>query len=408
VVLDAPLVVPDGAHDLEIAGEGTVLRASPRFSGAGLLVIKGAREVRVSGIAFEGNRAVLERRQGLPPSDVPFVRFYENNGIVVEDSENITISRVSFREIAGFAVLAARCAHLTIAQVRVSDSGSRNEKGRNNTTGGILLEEGTRQFTVANSEFRNIRGNAVWTHSNYTSPRNGPGAIRDNTFDTIARDAVQVGHATEATVEGNTGARIGYPVEEVDVEGGGTPVAIDTAGNVDRSVYARNTFREINGKCIDLDGFHHGTVRSNVCINRGRAEDYVFGHYAIVFNNTNPDMESEHVTVADNEIDGTKFGGIFVIGSNHRIYGNRLRRLNLAGCTESAAKFGCYHFKDEPGLLRTGIYLGGRAERPAVTRGNAIENNRISGHKMRERCIAAAPGVLLKANSIARNICRNE
>ncbi len=38
-----------------------------------------------------------------------------------------------------------------IDHVSVKDSGSRNAKGRNNTSGGILLEEGTEQFTVADS-----------------------------------------------------------------------------------------------------------------------------------------------------------------------------------------------------------------------------------------------------------------
>jgi hypothetical protein len=55
----------------------------------------------------------------------------------------------------------------------------------------------------------------------------------------------------------------------VDVEGGGIPVAIDTAGNVDQTVYAGNRFEEVNGKCIDLDCFHHGEVSHNSCVNRG-------------------------------------------------------------------------------------------------------------------------------------------
>ena len=46
---------------------------------------------------------------------------------------------------------------------------------------------------------------------------------------------MQVGHATAVRVERNEGAEIGYPEEDVDVEGGGVPVAIDTAGNVERA-----------------------------------------------------------------------------------------------------------------------------------------------------------------------------
>ena len=46
-------------------------------------------------------------------------------------------------------------------------------------------------------DLRNIRGNGIWTHSLYTSPRNGGGLIADNHFVSVARDAIQVGHATQ-------------------------------------------------------------------------------------------------------------------------------------------------------------------------------------------------------------------
>ena len=89
------------------------------------------------------------------------------------------------------------------------------------------------------------------------------------------------------------------------------PVAIDTAGNTDRSVYSNNRFTGINGKCIDLDGFHHGEVTGNVCVNQR--------NFGIVMNNTNPDMQSEGITIADNTIDGGLYGGIFVIGTGNKL-----------------------------------------------------------------------------------------
>ena len=96
----------------------------------------------------------------------------------------------------------------------------------------------------------------------------------------------------------NTGVNIGYPVDIVDIENQGTPVAIDTAGNVDQSEYARNTFEEINGQCIDLDGFHDGTVRDNRCTNRKAAADYPFGSFGIVMNNTHPDTHSNNIEIS--------------------------------------------------------------------------------------------------------------
>ena len=54
-------------------------------------------------------------------------------------------------------------------------------------------------------------------------------------------------------------------------------------------------------------------------------------------------------------------------------------------------------------MLEAGIYLGRGAEHPADTRDNIIRDNMISGHGMKTHCIAAAPGVALKANTIQGN-----
>jgi hypothetical protein len=202
-------------------------------------------------------------------------------------------------------------------------------------------------------------------------------------------------------VERNCGTRIGYPVADVDRNA--TPVAIDTAGNTDCSLYAHNRFEDVNGKCIDLDGFHHGEVLANTCINRRPRQEYPSGHFGIVLNNTNPDMQSEQITLSGNHIEGAVYGGIFVIGSRHRIVGNRLLNLNQARCEPERP--GCMYWADEPALLSSGIYLGRRAERPAVTKDNLIENNEITGYRMRSGCLAAAPGLALTDNRIGENIC---
>ncbi len=389
VEISRPLVI-EGAN-VELRGRGTVLRAARDFQGRALIECRGARNVRMHDFTVDGNRAALEVRAGLPPYDVPFARFTANNGILIEESSHVSIERVFFREIAGFAVLASRAENVRVAEVRVEQSGSRNPRGRNNTTGGVLFEEGASRFEVTGSEFENVRGNAVWTHSLYHSPRNRDGLIAGNRFRRIGRDAVQVGHATAVRVERNEGAEIGYPEEDVDVEGGAVPVAIDTAGNVDRAVYAANRFTDVNGKCIDLDGFHHGEVRGNVCEK--------VGNFAIVMNNSNPDMRPEGVSIVGNTVRGARFGGVFVIGQGNRVAGNRLLELNTARCAA------CVYVAGEPDMLRSGIYLGRRAERPAPARGNVIEDNVITGFNMRAWCVAAAPGIAGGANVIRGNQC---
>jgi hypothetical protein len=367
----------------------TTLRAAADFRGRAVIVVRGSG-VTLTRFAIDGNREALEGgvRTGLPPSNRPFAQFTMANGILAEGCANLAVEALEIRNVAGFAVLVNRCRNVEIARLEVLDSGSRGPQGRNNTTGGILLEEGTTHFRVAHCRFRNILGNGVWTHSLYTSPRNTNGLIAWNTFSTMGRDAVQVGHASQVRVEENMGRRIGYPEDAVE----DIPVAIDTAGNVDRSTYARNRFEEINGKCIDLDGFHDGAIEENDCRE--------MANFGIVFNDSNPDMHSRNVRVTKNRIDRTRYGGIFVIGEGHVIAHNWLTNLNTAKCGP------CYYLPDEPDMLRSGIYLAKGVSRPTPARGNRIEDNLITGYGMDHRCVVSAPGIAAAWNLVAGNVCR--
>ena len=214
---------------------------------------------------------------------------------------------------------------------------------------------------------RNIRGNGIWTHSLYTSPRNARGVFAENRFDTIGRDALQVGHATEVRVEGNTGTRIGYPRRTWTWRtrhpgGASTRPAMWTA----RSTRA-TSFQHINGKCIDLDGFHDGEVSAQ-CLRRRSAG------YGIVMNNTNPDMQSRNVRIEDNLLDGVKYGGIFVIGD-----GQPDPPQSAAESEYRALRLLLHGRRAGPVPQRN---LSGKgAERPAPARGNRIEENEITGFK---------------------------
>jgi hypothetical protein len=407
IEIHAELGIPEGAHDLEIAGGSTtILRAADDFQGRAIFVCAHGERIRFHNFTIDGNRRAFPEPIETAPPENAFRLMYRNNGLWFDQTRSIRIADVKFEEVTNFPILISRSSDILIERVAVANSGSRNRARRNNSTGGIAIEEGSSNFTVRASTFRNILGNGLWTHSLYTSERNRDGVMEANEFDTIGRDAMQVGHATRVRVVRNHGRRIGYPVDAVDVEHEGTPVAIDTAGNVDETSYAENRFEEIDGKCFDLDGFHDGEVRGNSCVNRGRAEDYKFGHYALVMNDSNPDMHSRHVAIVDNQFDGVKFGGIYVVGGPHRIEGNRLLNLNLAHCNDNPA-IGCLYLKDQPDLLRSGIYLAAGVKKRDRTTGNVISGNEIDGYRIREHCIVASPFASLAGNTILENQCRN-
>jgi hypothetical protein len=407
IEVSSELQLAPNAHDLEIVGAGTIFKVSDQFKGRAVFVAENARRIQFRDFSIDGNRPAFDQPREMAPPENAYRIFYSNNGILFDQVEGGEISQVRFSSIPCFAVIASRSSGIRIKGVLVEDSGTRNAKGRNNTTGGILIEEGTYDFEVRDSRFRRIRGNGLWTHSLYTSPRLHDGLFSANRFDEIGRDALEVGAATRVRVEDNTGAHIGYPPEAVDVENLGTPVAMDTAGNVDLSAYARNKFEEIDGKCIDLDGFHDGSIIENSCINRGTPASYPFGHFGIVMNNTDPNMHSQNIEIRGNTIDGTKYGGLFLMGSGHTVTGNSFLHLNTAQCNESGKEFGCLYNKDELELLESGIYLSKGVVRVEPVRRNVIRDNKISGHKMKTRCIAMGPGVNAGENSIGPNGCED-
>jgi len=397
--------LPDGAHDLDISGAGTTLRIASRFRGRALISCRGCRNVHLRDFSIDGNGQNLQRARGLPNSGQTFAETFDCNGLLFDGGQGLRVSGVSMRNMPAFALLVSAARHVTLERIHVEQSGGSNALGRNNSSGGILLEEGVTGWRVADCVFREIAGNAVWTHSRYGSPRAAHGTISGNSFETIGRDAIQVGHATDVEVRDNRGSKIGWPIAAVDSEARAVPVAIDTAGDVDASTYEHNHFEEVDGKCIDLDGFHDGVVRDNECISRGLAADYPWGQYGIVMNNSAVGMQSRNILIEGNRISGMKYGGIFIIGEGHRVIGNRLQRLNLAHC---AANVPACAVAGQPGLLSAGIYLGDGGAKPAPAQKNQVTGNIVTGFGMRAHCVEYGAYVDAKKNTVKDNHCADE
>jgi hypothetical protein len=140
--ISSEIKIPDGAHDLRISGDHTTLHAAAQFQGRAIFSCKGCQRIHFTNFAIDGNRAALERPLPLPPTDKTFASLFPNNGILIEDSDGVSVEHVDFQNITNFAALVSHSKNVVIDHVSVKDSGSLNAKGRNNTTGVILLEEG--------------------------------------------------------------------------------------------------------------------------------------------------------------------------------------------------------------------------------------------------------------------------
>ena len=406
-LLHSEILLPANAHDLDVDGRQLTLTLAPDFKGRAAIVIPGGKNIHLTGLTIDGGRADINHPpQSLPP-DTAFAGFTRDNGILAIKVEGLRIDSVTLVNIAGHAILVNSSSNVHITGVHVSDSGSRNARNRNNTTGGILLEEGTRDFEVADCDLVNILGNGIWTHAYDYSPRNANGRIVGNHIVGVGRDAIQVGHATHVLVEKNIGARVGYPLEVVDAESQAWPCALDTSGDVDFTQYRSNSFEEVNGKCIDLDGFHDGEVRDNSCINHQERADYPDGQMGIVMNNTYPKMQTRNILIWGNHLEGVLYSGLLVIGTGHRISHNHFSLLNLAHCNEKS-RYNCLLIGNEPDFMRSGIYLRNGASRPAVTQDNTIEDNQMDGFGIGVKCVVLGPGVSAVQNRVGHNACEDD
>ena len=105
-------------------------------------------------------------------------------------------------------------------------------------------------------------------------------------------------------MEDNTGNHIGYPPESVDVENQGTPVAIDTAGNVDHSTMRGTSLRKSTGNASTWMDFTTGRSSKISASTGDPPESLSVRHFGIVMNNTDPNMHSENIEIRGNIIDG--------------------------------------------------------------------------------------------------------
>src|SRR5258708_14871387 len=116
-----PIRISAVAHDLEVGGDpaGTTLRAAPGFKGEAVLVIQGARHIKLTGFAIDGNRSALAKPVELPPSNISFARFYPSNGILAANVEGLTIEKIQLTDVANYSILVSTSSQVHIQKVSV-------------------------------------------------------------------------------------------------------------------------------------------------------------------------------------------------------------------------------------------------------------------------------------------------
>jgi hypothetical protein len=353
VEISREIVLPADAHDLEIRGSTapgntTTLRASAAFRGRALIVLPAGKNIKIHDLALDGNRDAFAQPVNPAPAGAMLSRVVANNGILAEGVTGLDIAQVKAARFAGFPILINGGGNIHVHDVELTESGSLDSGGHNNGSGGILLEEGVTDFEVLHSLIGKIRGNGVWVRSTGNSIATR-GRIADTEFAIVARAAIELNHAATIVMEHNIVHMIGFPGEETLVGGTNLPSGIATTGSVDRSSIRNNTFVQIAGRCLSLDGFSNGEVTGNECSDQ-------------------------------------LFNAFLIRGTGNRITGNHLTGLNSA-------------HKDQPESLRAGIYLAGGSS------ANTLDANEITGYGMGQHCIG---GPALSANTIVKNSCSDE
>jgi hypothetical protein len=352
IEISREITIPADAHDLNITGPNTTIKAASTFRGRALLILPAGKNIAIRDLSLDGNRAAFPEPLGPPPPTAMLSRVVANSGIVAEGIQGLEITGLKATQIAGFPILINGGHNIHIRDAVITDSGTLDPAGHNNGSGGIVLEEGVTDFEITHALIGKIRGNGVWIRSATSGASStatataARGVISDSEFTILARAAIELSHATAITIENNTGHMIGFPGEEAVTSGAVLPTAISTSGSVDHVAIRNNSFDQIAGRCLTLEGFSDGEVTGNTC-----AEDL--------------------------------FNAFVIRGTANHITGNHLTGLNHA-------------HRDQPESLRAGIYLAVGAS------GNTLDGNDISGYGMAQHCVGG-PGV--DANKVTKNLC---
>ncbi len=321
-LLEAPLQVAREGLTLEGEGEATVLLRAVRVeNGEGLLNVR-ANGVTLRRFRVDGQVSEPHAIPYLDPSGGPSVlrapihgdpmhpELLRNTSITIHRGvQDITVEDLIIERTGGYAILidarygGVRYVNFRRLQLRDNQPhvfGKPGDIRYGSWTGGIHYQNDGRDLdfarhalvglTIEDSEFRRISGHAIWGHGYGFHTLNEEITVRRNRFIDVGMDGVLIANALRAVVEENQFHRIGYvasapgaaprpawyPGFRPDGADNIPAVGIDTSGLVKDSVYRKNEMLNVNGHCIDLDGFTRGDVLDNTMRVSGREDSWHF------------------------------------------------------------------------------------------------------------------------------------
>lgn len=291
--------VPANAPPIFVAGQGDATIHKRRGSlspGKGLLDIL-ASNFFLSNLVMDGATTAPTGLQynkdfmGIGGLNDPYAASLTNNTTLWlhGGASNLNLQFVKFQHAAGYSVLLDATQN-TIRDIHIercrlfnnrptlfgttpgqliygSWNGGIFAKGDGRTVGSGAVKG----LLVSRCHFERNTGNCTWSHQWGLNELHEDFRIDTCFFEDCGLDGVLMGVVSGGHVKGCVFTRIGYTT--VDDTSRSVPrwlsglnaTALDSSGIVKGVPYQGNTFRSVNGGCLDLDGHGESSISGNVC-----------------------------------------------------------------------------------------------------------------------------------------------
>ncbi len=294
-----PVELATNMRGITIYGDGPyatrIRRGADLPDGKGIFTLNGARDIGFEGLAIDGNVTSAvgklyhqDEANGGFSNDPMSPALTKNTSFWVKGgSQRIWFRNVRIEHTGGYAILLDGTSDyiddISIDDIWLEynrphffgvDAGDMNY---GSWTGGILYTRGNSTgYPVRGLKCRNVRakrvmGNVIWGHLYNFNRLHSDIRVTDSSFIDCGLDGILFGGCIGGVAANNTFRRIGF-ISNSD-SGALTPkflpglnaTALDTSGLVKGVNYKSNTFININGGHMDLDGYCYGVVSGNSC-----------------------------------------------------------------------------------------------------------------------------------------------